>query len=93
MNDMTTAGKRKKRKGGGGGAGRTRTKHNGELCTEDETPWETKGDDMAGSGLGVFAWRLGGWGGGSTVELEGAEILEMMCAFIITGFPGATLSE
>lgn len=36
------------------GAGRTRSKHNGELYTEDETPWETKGGDITGCGSSVF---------------------------------------
>lgn len=45
---------------GWGGAGRTRTKHNGELCTEDETPWETKGGDITGCGSSVFGGVEGG---------------------------------
>lgn len=45
--------KKEKKEGGWvvkGEGGRTRTRHNGELCTEDETPWETKGGDITGCG-------------------------------------------
>lgn len=70
----------KKRRRGAGGAGRTRTKHNGERRTEDETPWETKGGDITGCGSSLC---LGAWVGCLTVDPEGAKTLEIMFAFSV----------
>lgn len=57
LNDRTTASARK-----GGETGKTRTKYNRELCTEDETPWETKGETS--EVVGGVCVCVGGCGGG-----------------------------
>lgn len=71
LNDRTTASTRK-----GGETGKTRTKYNRELCTEDETPWETKGETSEIVG-GVCVCM----GGAATQDPVGPEVLEMMFAF------------